>query len=51
MESNNNRKGKEKNLKKDKTKYDTYNQKRVRQYESLMNSKNKPDEKKINNLL
>ena len=45
MDSFNNRRGKEKNIYKDKTKYNTYSQKRVRQYENQTqkgsNNKNK----------
>ena len=49
MDQKNNRKGKEKNLKKDKSAY-KYNNKRVRQYEALQskqtNDKNKSDKNK-----
>ena len=49
MDQKNNRKGKEKNLKKDKSSY-KYSNKRVRQYEALQskqtNDKNKNDKNK-----
>lgn len=51
MDSFNNRRGKEKNIYKDRSKY-TYNQKRVRQYENQIqketNNKHKDKHKKYN---